>query len=66
MHELLICTALLEQVAACVERYGASAARRVTLRIGPLAEVEPFAELRDGTCVADAELIIVDVPLRVH
>jgi len=72
MHELSVCMALLEQVADCVESHRAIGASRIMLRIGPLAGVEPallraaYAASRPGTCAADAELVIVNAPVRIR
>jgi hydrogenase nickel incorporation protein HypA/HybF len=41
MHELTICDSILRQVLALAPPAGASVIERITLRIGPLAGVEP-------------------------
>jgi hydrogenase nickel incorporation protein HypA/HybF len=41
MHELTICRAMLQQVLAIAASNGTQAVDRITLRVGPLAGVEP-------------------------
>jgi hydrogenase nickel incorporation protein HypA/HybF len=71
MHELSISAALLEQVAAVIERHRATGVTNITLRLGPLSGVEPallraaYAQARVGTFAANAHLIVLDAPVRV-
>ncbi|MEH6435996.1 hydrogenase maturation nickel metallochaperone HypA [Massilia sp. DD77] len=71
MHELSVCSALLDQVARLAARHGASGVSMVSLRLGPLSGIEPallraaYREARRGTPAQDAELAIVEVPLRI-
>jgi hydrogenase nickel incorporation protein HypA/HybF len=71
MHELSVCRALLDQVSCLALARGASAVTTVSLRLGPLAGIEPallqaaFREASPGTVARDAELVIAAVPLRV-
>jgi hydrogenase nickel incorporation protein HypA/HybF len=72
MHELAVCQALLSQVAEVALAHQASAVASVTVRIGPLSGVEarllrqawPIASA--GSSAADAELRILELPLRVR
>ena len=72
MHELAICRALLKQVEAVAAQQRACGVERITLRIGPLAGVQPelleqaFLSARGGTCAAAAQLVIVPEALRVR
>jgi hydrogenase nickel incorporation protein HypA/HybF len=71
MHELSISNAMLEQVALVVVRHGARGVSEITLRLGPLSGVEPallraaYMQSRIDTLAADAELVIVDAPVRI-
>jgi hydrogenase nickel incorporation protein HypA/HybF len=64
MHEYSIVHALLEQVQAEARKHGAVAVRRIGIRIGALAGVEPdllaaaYALFRERTICADAPLDI--------
>ena len=72
MHELSLCQGLLAQVAQVATQHGQQRIASVTLRIGPLAGVEPqllqqaFAIARQDTPAAAAELRIEAAPLTVH
>ena len=52
MHELSICSALLDQVSDLAGRRGASAVQRITIEVGPLSGVEPA--LQDAETLAFA------------
>jgi hydrogenase nickel incorporation protein HypA/HybF len=71
MHELSIATSIVELVSDHVVRAGGGIVRRVTLRIGRLAGVHEeslrfsFDLVREGTPLADAELVVFDVPVRI-
>jgi hydrogenase nickel incorporation protein HypA/HybF len=64
MHELAICQSILGQAAAIAKTHGAATVTKVSLRIGPLAGVEPallraaFPLAAAGTCCAAALLWI--------
>jgi hydrogenase nickel incorporation protein HypA/HybF len=72
MHELSVCQALLGQVEALAHAHHARGVSRITLRIGPLAGVEPallqqaYPIARAGTAAHAAELIIERLPVRVR
>jgi hydrogenase nickel incorporation protein HypA/HybF len=72
VHELSICQSMLNQVAAIAAERQALGVASITLRIGPLAGVEPdllqhaFPLARAGTVAADARLIIEWLPIRVR
>ncbi len=71
MHELSICEALVRRVLDVVPPAGAGAVGRITLRIGPLAGVEPdqlrlaFPLVAAGTSCAGAVIDIEPMPVRV-
>lgn len=72
MHELSVCQALLAQVERVVGEHQAHSARRIILRIGPLAGVESrllleaFPIASAGSVAQNAELLIEELPLRVR
>ncbi len=72
MHELSLCQGLLRQVEAIAAEHDQSRVRRITLRIGPLAGVEPqllqqaFEIARNGSSAAEAQLQIDSAPLCIH
>lgn len=72
MHELAICEAVLGQVLDHAAPRGPGRVGRITLRIGPLAGVEPqllraaFPLVAAGTRCEGAALIIEDVAVAVH
>jgi len=72
MHELSISKAMLDQVAAVAARQGASHVREIRLRLGPLCGVEPallhaaYLQSRAATPAAHAELVIVEMPVRIR
>jgi len=71
MHELSIAARLVDLAAGHARAAGAAAVTAVTVRIGRLSCVHGpalaagFALLREGTPLANAELRVVDVPVRV-
>ena len=71
MHELSIATSIVETVQEHVAGAGGGEVRRVTLRIGRLAGVHEeslrfsFDLVREGTPLANAELAVIDVPVRI-
>jgi hydrogenase nickel incorporation protein HypA/HybF len=72
VHELAICQAVLSQVLAVASSRNARHIGRVTLRIGPLAGVEPqllvtaFPIVAAGTPAEGAFLEIEDAPVQVR
>lgn len=72
MHELSVCQALMEQVARVAREQRAQRIVSVTVRIGPLAGVEPallasaYPLASAGTLAADARLIIERSRVRVR
>lgn len=72
MHELSVCQALIRQVAEIARSHRARAVTRVTVRIGPLAGVEPtlleqaYPIARAGTCADEAKLVVERLPVRVR
>ncbi len=72
VHELAICQALLSQVLAVAASRSAGHIGRITLRIGPLAGVEPrllftaFPLVAAGTPAEGAILEIEDAPVQVR
>jgi hydrogenase nickel incorporation protein HypA/HybF len=72
MHELSICQALLTQVETLATQHHAVQVSRVTVRLGPLCGVVPellqhaFTLAREETVAAQAELLVEDLPIRVH
>ena len=72
MHELSICQALLTQVETLATQHHATYVSRVTVRLGPLSGVVPellqhaFTLAREETVAAHAELLVEDLPIRVH
>lgn len=71
MHELSIAMSIVEMVSEQVAEAGGGGVRRVTLRIGRLAGVHAeslrfsFDLIREGTPLAEAELVVIDVPVRI-
>ncbi len=71
MHEMSICTALLEQVQRIAKEHNASRIEKIVLQIGPLSGIEtsllthayPLAAA--GTVAENAELVIESSPIRV-
>jgi hydrogenase nickel incorporation protein HypA/HybF len=72
MHELSICQALMEQVERVAAEQRARRIVSVTLRIGPLAGVEPallesaFPLASAGTLAADSRLVVERSAVRVR
>jgi hydrogenase nickel incorporation protein HypA/HybF len=72
MHELSICQALMEEVARVAREHRARRVLAVTVRIGPLAGVEPallesaFPLASAGTLAADSTLRIERAEVRVQ
>lgn len=71
MHELSLCQDLLDQVTAIANSHQAEKVVSITVRIGPLAGVEPkllesaFSISCIGTMVEQAQLRLETQPLRV-
>lgn len=72
MHEMSICQALLDQVEGLAAKHQAKGVTSITLRIGPLAGIEPdllehaFTLARAGT-VADAAVLQIErLPVQVR
>jgi hydrogenase nickel incorporation protein HypA/HybF len=65
MHEHSLVADLLARIEATARAHAASAVYRVTVKVGPLAGVDPgllataFRDRRAGTVCADAELVVV-------
>jgi hydrogenase nickel incorporation protein HypA/HybF len=72
VHELAVCTALIDQIAEIAREHDARRVRRLVLRIGPLAGIEVDALRRAyplasaGTRAAGADLLIEVAPVRVE
>lgn len=72
MHELAICSSVLQQALSVARMHGAQRVGWITLQIGPLAGVEPallraaFPIVAVGTACADASLEIETLPVQVH
>lgn len=72
MHELSVCEALLAQVRATATAHRADSVGRITVRLGPLAGVEPellaqaFSIARKGPLTAEASLHVETQPVRIH
>jgi len=72
MHELSVCTALLEQVEKIAREQNALSVGRIVLRLGPLSGIEPqllrraYPLAAAGTIAEHAELVIdtSDVVIR--
>jgi hydrogenase nickel incorporation protein HypA/HybF len=71
MHELSVCTALMQQVERVAREHGAVRVDRILLQIGPLSGVEApllqnaFPLAAAGTLAEAAELVIESIPVRV-
>lgn len=72
MHELSVCEGLMREVMRVAEAHRARRVTSVTLRIGPLAGVEPallesaYPLASAGTCAAQATLLIERTALTVR
>lgn len=72
MHELSICQALMEEVARVAREQRARRIVSVTVRVGPLAGVEPalltsaYPLASAGTVAADSRLIVERSEVRVR
>ena len=72
MHELSLCSALLEQVEQIAHERGAQSVAQIVLRVGPLSGAEPgllkraYPLAAAGTCAEHAELVVetTDVIVR--
>jgi hydrogenase nickel incorporation protein HypA/HybF len=64
MHELSVCTALLEQVERIAREQNALSVCRIVLRLGPLSGIEP-ALLRHAYPLAAAGTIAEHAELRI-
>ncbi|AXI90402.1 hydrogenase maturation nickel metallochaperone HypA [Streptomyces griseoincarnatus] len=70
MHELSIATAIIERAGELARANGTDAVAAVTVRVGELAGVVPdaldfaFEVARDGTALADARLVVEQVPAQ--
>jgi hydrogenase nickel incorporation protein HypA/HybF len=71
LHELAICESILGQALAVAASHGAREIGKITLRIGPLAGVEPdllrlaFPLVAAGTRCEEAELAIETIEVSV-
>jgi hydrogenase nickel incorporation protein HypA/HybF len=72
MHELSVCQGMLGQVAAIARAHRARGVRRIRVQVGPLSGIEPhllqqaFPLACAGTVADEAELVIENLPVRVH
>jgi hydrogenase nickel incorporation protein HypA/HybF len=72
MHELSVCQELLAQVRATARAHDATSVGRITVRLGPLAGVEPdllehaFVFARAGELTEDAELVVESAPVVIR
>jgi hydrogenase nickel incorporation protein HypA/HybF len=72
VHELAICSALLDEVERVVRENRALRAVLIVVRVGPLAGVEPallrsaYSIASAGTAAAGAELLLEEAPVRVR
>ncbi|MFI9722194.1 hydrogenase maturation nickel metallochaperone HypA [Streptomyces sp. NPDC052396] len=70
MHELSIATVIVERAGELARRHGADRVEAVRVRVGELAGVVPdalsfsFEVARQGTALADARLVVEEVPAR--
>lgn len=72
MHELSVCQEMMQQVMQIAAEKNASSVDCITVHLGPLSGIEahllkqafPFAAA--GTVAEQAELIIKELPVRVH
>lgn len=72
MHELSICTALMEQVERIAREHRAGRVERIVLQVGPLSGVEapllkrawPLVSI--GTVAEEAELVIETAAVKVR
>lgn len=72
MHELSICTALMEQVERIAREHQAGRVERIVLQVGPLSGVEapllkrawPLVSI--GTVAEEAELVIETAAVKVR
>lgn len=65
MHELSVCTALLDQVERIAAEHGAGRVAMITVRVGPLSGVEPDL-LRNAYPIAAAGSIAEDAELTLE
>lgn len=72
MHELSICTALLEEVGRIAREHRARQVCAIIVRIGPLAGVEPellrraYPIASAGTLAEGADLVLEEAAVRVR
>ena len=72
MHELTVCQGLMREVMRVAEDQHAERVLSITLRVGPLAGVEPaliesaYPLAAAGTCAAGARLLIERTALEVR
>jgi hydrogenase nickel incorporation protein HypA/HybF len=72
MHELSVCQGMLRQVGEIAAEHAPCRVTRIIVRIGPLSGVEPtllqqaFPIASAGTAAGAAELLIENLPIRVH
>jgi hydrogenase nickel incorporation protein HypA/HybF len=72
MHELAICSALIDEIERVVRDHGARRAVAVVVRVGPLAGVEPallsraYSIASAGTAAAGAKLLLEQAPVSVR
>lgn len=72
MHELSVCSALMDQVERIARQHRAVRVDRIVLRIGPLSGIEAsllehaYPVAAAGTLAEHAELVIEPLPVRVR
>ena len=73
MHELSICRGLCTQLQELASEHGAEKIRRIEIEVGAMSNVVPelldqaFRVMRDTeSLIAEAELVIHEVPLVAH
>ena len=72
MHELSVCTALMEQVERIAREHQAGRVERIVLQVGPLSGVEPpllkraWPLVSIGTVAEEAELVIETAAVEVR
>ncbi|MDT8408066.1 MAG: hydrogenase maturation nickel metallochaperone HypA [Wenzhouxiangellaceae bacterium] len=72
MHELAVCSELLDQVRATALARHAKSVGQITIVVGELSGVEPdllrqaFSIARAGPLTAEAELLVQPAPIRIR
>jgi hydrogenase nickel incorporation protein HypA/HybF len=72
MHELAICTSLLQEVERVARERDGHRVVSIVVRVGPLSGVEPglleraYSVASAGSCARGAALVIEEAPVRVR